>query len=66
MRIFYELVADLKAAEDMAILLISHDLDMIERFADKIILLNKRVLKIGAAQEVFQSGEMREVFRAKN
>ena len=65
MRIFYELVADLKAAEDMAILLISHDLEMIERFADKVILLNKKVLTIGTAQEVFQSDEMREVFRTK-
>jgi len=66
MRIFYELVAELKAAEDMAILLISHDLEMLERFADKIILLNKRVLKIGTAHEVFKSPEMREVFKQKN
>ena len=65
MKIFYELVAELKAAEDMAILLISHDLEMVERFADKVILLNKRVFKIGAAQEVFQSDEMREVFTKK-
>ena len=63
MRIFYELVAELKAAEDMAILLISHDLEMLERFADKVILLNKRVLKFGGVEEVFQSREMREVFR---
>ncbi len=62
MRIFYELVAELKSTEDMAILLISHDLDMLERFADKVILLNKRVMKIGTAQEVFQSAEMNEVF----
>ncbi|MBQ7454405.1 MAG: metal ABC transporter ATP-binding protein, partial [Selenomonadaceae bacterium] len=66
MRIFYELVAKLKAAEDMAILLISHDLEMIERFADKVILLNKRVLKFGSVQEVFQSREMQEVFQQKN
>ena len=65
MRIFYELVAELKAAEDMAILLISHDLEMLERFADKVILLNKRVLKVGTAREVFQSAEMREVFTKK-
>ena len=65
MRIFYELVAKLKAAEDMAILLISHDLEMIERFADKVILLNKRVLKFGSVQEVFQSREMQEVFQQK-
>ena len=66
MRIFYELVDELKAAEDMAILLISHDLEMLERFADRVILLNKRVLKFGTVDEVFQSPEMREVFQQKN
>ena len=47
----------------MAILLISHDLEMPERFADKVILLNKKILKIGKAQEVFQSQEMQTVFQ---
>lgn len=65
MRIFYELVAELKSVEDMAILLVSHDLEMIERFADKVILLNKKILAIGQAREVFQSKEMREIFRQK-
>lgn len=65
MRIFYELVAELKAAEDMAILLISHDLEMLEHFADKVVLLNKRVLKFGDVQEVFNSEEMRDVFKRK-
>ena len=63
MEIFYELVAEFKAAEDLAILLISHDLDMLERFADKVILLNKRVLKCGTVREVFQSEEMRSTFK---
>ena len=66
MEIFYELVAELKASEDMAILLVSHDLDMLERFADKVILLDKRVLKFGDVHEVFQSQEFAEVFRQKN
>ena len=65
MRIFYELVAELKSVEDMAILLVSHDLEMIERFADKVILLNKKILAIGQAREVFQSEAMREIFRQK-
>ncbi len=62
MEIFYELAAKLCAEEDLAILLISHDLDMVEKYADKIILLNKRVLKFGNVQEVFQSDEMKQVF----
>lgn len=62
MEIFYELAAKLCAEEDMAILLISHDLETIKKFADKVILLNKKVLKIGTAEEVFQSAEMKKIF----
>ena len=62
MEIFYELAAKLCAEEDMAILLISHDLDMVQKYADKVILLNKKILKIGSVPEVFQSDEMKEIF----
>ena len=62
MEIFYELAAKLCAEEDMAILLISHDLDMVKKYADKIILLNKKILKIGNVDEVFQSDEMKKIF----
>ena len=51
--IFYKLAAKLCAEEDMAILLISHDLDQVKKFADKVILLNKKILKIGTVDEVF-------------
>jgi zinc transport system ATP-binding protein len=62
MKIFYELAAKLCAVEDMAILLISHDLDMVKKYADQVILLDKRVLKIGSADEVFNSAEMQNLF----
>ncbi len=64
MEIFYELAAKLCADEDMAILLISHDLEMVKKYADQVILLNKRVLKIGGVAEVFNSAEMRQLFFA--
>ena len=64
MEIFYELAAKLCADEDMAILLISHDLEMVKKYADQVILLNKRVLKLGSVDEVFNSAEMRELFFA--
>ena len=64
MEIFYELAAKLCADEDMAILLISHDLEMVKKYADRVILLNKRVLKQGSVDEVFQSAEMQNLFFA--
>lgn len=51
--IFYKLAARLCAEEDMAILLISHDLEQVKKYADKVILLNKKILKMGTADEVF-------------
>ncbi len=64
MEIFYELAAKLCADEDMAILLISHDLEMVKKYADQVILLNKRVLRRGTVDEVFQSPEMKKLFFA--
>lgn len=51
--IFYKLAAKLCAEEDMAILLISHDLEQVKKYADKVILLNKKILKVGTVAEVF-------------
>lgn len=65
MEIFYELAASLCADEDMAILLISHDLDMVQKYSDRVILLNKRILKIGNVEEVFQSEEIKKLFYNK-
>ncbi len=62
LKIFYELAAKLCAEEDMAILLISHDLDMVKKYADRVILLNKRILKFGNVPEVFSSAEMQNLF----
>ena len=62
LKIFYELAAKLCAVEDMAILLISHDFEMVKKYADRVILLNKRVLKFGTVDEVFKSAEMKNLF----
>jgi len=62
MEIFYQLAARLCAEEDMAILLISHDLEQVKKYADQVILLDKRILKIGSTSEVFQSAEMKKIF----
>ena len=62
LKIFYELAAKLCAVEDMAILLISHDLEMVKKYANQVILLDKRVLKIGTVDEVFNSAEMKNLF----
>lgn len=61
-KVFYELVNKLKRESDISIILVSHDLDLVKKYADKVILLDKTTIKQGTASEVFESEEFKEVF----
>lgn len=61
-RLFYENINYLKNNYDLAVILVSHDLEYVAKYADNVILLNKGVLKTGAPKEVFSSKEFKEVF----
>lgn len=62
MDLFYETIDNLKNNYDLAIILISHDLEYVARYADEVILLDKKVLKRGTAEDVFHSKEFKDVF----
>lgn len=62
MDLFYEIIDNLKHNYDLAIILISHDLEYVAKYADEVILLDKKVIKRGTAEEVFRSKEFSEVF----
>ena len=47
---------------DLAIILVSHDLDYVAKYADHVILLDETVSKQGNPKEVFESPEFKEVF----
>ncbi len=59
---FYEILSKLKKEYDMSIVLVSHDLDLVKKYADKVILLDKEILKIGTAYDVYKSKEFIERF----
>ncbi len=59
---FYEILVKLKDEYDMSIVLVSHDLNLVRKFADKVILLDKKVLKEGKPEEVFESEEFKNIF----
>lgn len=61
-RDFYEILRELKEEYDLSIILVSHDLDLVEKYADKVILLDKQIIKQGTAKEVFASSEFKERF----
>ena len=60
--LFYDIVAELRAQEDLAILLISHDLGMVARHADRVVLMNRGIAALGTPAEVFADPEMEQIF----
>jgi ABC-type Mn2+/Zn2+ transport system ATPase subunit len=62
MDLFYKNVEDLKENYDLAVILVSHDLEYVARYADEVVLLDKKILKRGTVQEVFNSTEFKSVF----
>ena len=58
---FYALLEQLRQ-QDMVILLISHDLSYVRQHADRVVLLDRRVLASGAPAEVFASEAFRAAF----
>ena len=62
MELFYKTITYLKEHYDLAILLISHDLEYVKTYADHVVLLDKTVLKQGPVKEVFESTEFANVF----
>lgn len=61
-RMFLDTVAGLKATRHMAILLVSHDLDLVRAYADHVVLLDKTVLCQGSPEDVFATDEFKAVF----
>ncbi len=67
MSVFYETISDLKRHYDLAIILISHDLDYVARYADQVILLDEKTVACqGSARQVFESPEFARVFGTGN
>ena len=53
-KLFFKLINKLKKEYDISIILVSRDLDLVKQYADKVILLNKTILKEGTPEEVFR------------
>lgn len=59
---FYSVIGELKQNYHMAIAMVSHDLGIVRDFADRVVLINKSVLKSGSANSVFDSPEFKQSF----
>lgn len=60
--LFYQLVSDLRHTHDITILLISHDLDLVARHADKVVLLDKTIREDGPPSQVYSTPAFKEIF----
>lgn len=62
--LFLQTVSSLRQIHHMAILMVSHDWDLVRRYADHVILLNQRVLATGSPEEVFSSEAFGKTFQS--
>ncbi|MBO5137186.1 MAG: metal ABC transporter ATP-binding protein [Spirochaetaceae bacterium] len=63
--IFYEIVSQLRHTHDITILLISHDLDLVAKYADKVVLIDRRIVVQGKPEEVYKSDEFIQAFGSR-
>lgn len=61
-REFYRLAGEIKEKYDLAILLVSHDLDMVKKYADKVVLMDRGILCQGTPDEVFADRNFTRIF----
>ncbi len=59
---FYRVIDEVRAQYDLTTILISHDFDLVSKFADRLVLLDRSIQAIGTPREVFASAEFRRIF----
>ena len=57
-----DMLDEIRKSYDLSILLSTHDFATLDEYADKVILLQRTVLKTGTPAQVLASGEFRSVF----
>ncbi|MCI5524145.1 MAG: metal ABC transporter ATP-binding protein [Spirochaetia bacterium] len=59
---FYQLVSSLRRDYDITILLVSHDLDLVAKHADRVLFINNQSAASGTVEQIYSSPEFTEVF----
>lgn len=61
--LFLQTVSNLRDAHHMAILMVSHDWQLVRQYADYVVLVNRKVLCAGTPGDVFASDAFRDTFQ---
>ena len=59
---FWKIISELRHEYDMTVIIVSHSLAQVKKNADRVILLNKKILAHGTPDEVFSTREFSEIF----
>lgn len=62
---FYKMVGELRATGHMPILLVSHDLELIQKYADEVALIERTVIASGSPNDVFNGVEFKRTFGSR-
>jgi zinc transport system ATP-binding protein len=63
LKLFYKTVSNLRKDYDLSIILVSHDLHLVSKYADRIAFINNKTIECcGTAEEVFSNNKVIDVF----
>lgn len=62
LELFYDLVSSLRLQHDLSIILVSHDLNLVARHADRVVFLNRTIQMVGTPHAVFTNPEVIKSF----
>jgi zinc transport system ATP-binding protein len=66
MEMFYNTVSQIRDSYDLTIILVSHDLPLVAKYADRVIFLNRTVVCSGSPDKVFNHRDAIETFGLVN
>lgn len=64
LNLFYGMISELRAKYDLSIVMISHDLSLSARYADRLVFFNRTVVSSGAPADVLKDERVRDFFGA--
>ncbi len=62
MDMFYNLASELRKEHHIAVILVSHDFALTEKYATRVALIDKEIIKEGSPKDVFSSKEFSDMF----
>lgn len=61
-QLFYNMVSDFRRQYDLTILMVSHDIDLMRHFADRMVFLERTILCQGHPDQVLKNKQVAHVF----